>query len=106
MTENEDWYGSANETDRQVLNDPATGKPVILRKFDFTLPPNSQVTEKELIEAHQDRLKGFLWKDELVVVGEVKCVLDAVKGAFSLFVPCQPRGGSNIIDVTKPLHRL
>lgn len=86
------------ETEPVRLEDPGTGKPVILRRFEFQLPPGVlEINKALLIKEHVKRLEVFLWKDELEMVLPPKLVLEK-NGAFSIFATCQSKKGSLILS--------
>ena len=90
------------ETDPVHLLDEGIGKPTILRRFQFQLPPGVlQVNKKLLLKQHVKNLEIFLWKDELEMILAPKLVMEK-NGAFSIFATCQPKKGSLISYNYKP----
>lgn len=93
-----EWEADHQETDAVPLIDGGTGKPIILRTFEFQIAPNEKVpTNEQLIEAHKSKITMFLWKDELVLIQELKVVKSKDQHHFRIFATCQPRAGSSII---------
>lgn len=78
----------------KLFDEEQSGKPVILRRFQFQLLPGiKEVNKKLLLKEHVKRLEVFLWKDELEMVLPPKLVMEK-NGAFSIFVTCEPKKGS------------
>ena len=84
------------------LVDDGSGKPVILRRFQFKFPPNlpHKPTKKEILTYHKDKLNIFLWKDELELVLEPKIQIS--KDGYDIFATCQPKKGSMLAYKDKP----
>lgn len=104
MSDNHDWYGQSAETEKVNLEDKAQGQPIVMRVFEFTLPPfdkDDLPTEDELVEAHKSRITAFLWRDELVPVMEYKAVMSDDKKTFKIFATAQARAGSSFLEKPK-----
>lgn len=82
------------------LADDGSGKEVILRRFQFSFPPNlpKKPTKKEILAFHKDRMNVFLWKDELELIQEPKIIIG--KKGYDIFATCIAKKGSLIF--TKP----
>lgn len=93
-------YGAQLETDQTPLVSDGSGKPIIMRMFDFQLPPGLEKTpgEDELIHAHKSTITTILWRDELVPIADWKVVFAKDNLSFKIFVTCQPKAGSTILD--------
>lgn len=106
--DNFDWYGQSVETDPTPLEDDASGKAVIMRIFEFTLPPfeneEDVPNEQELVEAHKSKITAFLWRDELVPVMEYKAVISDDKKSFKIFATAQAKAGSNVLEKPEKLN--
>lgn len=106
--DNEEWYGQEAETDKISLAEDGTGKAIIMRIFEFTLPPfdNEQdlPTEAELVEAHKSKITAFLWRDELVPVMDYKAVISDDRKTFKIFATAQAKAGSNILEKPEQLN--
>lgn len=109
MKDAEKWFGSTMETEQQPILDPGTGKPVILRRFDFMYPPGGKKpTKKQLLTPeYLKHLDNTLWLDELERIMLPRVTFK--KKGFSIFVPCHPKKGSAIPryaqdQLSKPLH--
>jgi hypothetical protein len=97
-----EWEADHQETDTVPLVNKGNGKPIIMRMFEFTLPPMEKVpTNQQLLEAHKSKITAFLWKDELVPIMEFKVVKSKDQQHFRIFATCQAKAGSVILD--KPM---
>jgi hypothetical protein len=83
--------------DTRLVNEP-TGKPIILRSFKFNLPPDLVTipTEEDLKDAHKRNIEAFLWKDDLLLIEELRIMIDKEKNIFYIFATCQPKRGANL----------
>ena len=105
--EKEEWYGGGGETEKVALVDNASGQKIIMRVFNFQLPPlkpEDMPTNEQLLEAHKSRLITFLWRDELVPVMDMKVVIADDKKSFQIFATCQAKAGSVILEVPETLQ--
>lgn len=106
--DNQDWYGQGVETDPVNLEEDGSGKAIIMRVFEFTLPPfesdDDLPTEAELVEAHKSKITAFLWRDELVPVMDYKAVISADKKSFKVFATAQAKAGSNVLEKPQQLN--
>ena len=99
--DNSDWYGASLETDKTLLTNDGSGKPIILRTFDFDLPPikpSEFPTKQQLIDFHKTKITAFLWRDELVPIQKLKLIFSKNKLHFRIFATCQAREGSVILE--------
>ena len=85
--------------DKKLVNEP-TGKPIILRMFKFGLPPDLVTipSEEELKNAHSKNIEAFLWKDDLLLIEELRIMIDKDKNIFYIFATCQPKQGANLFQ--------
>ncbi len=75
--ENNEWTGSKQQTDEHILENKGNGKPIILRQFEFSLPPGTPTpTKDDILGVHKTKIMGFLWKDELTLIQEPKVVFN------------------------------
>jgi hypothetical protein len=108
--ENVRWHGQEIDTS-QKIEDPGTGRPIILRTFDFDLPkdiPSNQLPNKtQLMTFHRSKIIAFLWKDELELIQEPK-IVKINRRKFKIFAVCQAKKGSIIsqqhLNEMKPLQ--
>lgn len=81
------------ETRSTPLDDAGgDGRPVILRRFSYQLPPKMRYSKADLLKHHKPRILPFLWKDGLEEIQEPRVVFGK-RGKFDIFVTCQPRKG-------------
>ena len=92
------WQGEEIDTSTKI-EDSATGRPIILRSFDFELPkdlPKEQLPNKtQLVTFHKSKIIAFLWKDELELIEELR-ITKTGNRKFKIFAVCQARKGSII----------
>lgn len=94
-----EWEGDHQETEAIPLHNEGSGVPIILRSFEYELPPGVDMPgNQDLIEAHKSRITAFLWKDELVPVQDFKVVRAKDQRHFRIFVTCQGKPGSVILE--------
>lgn len=106
--ENIEWEGHDVQTEAKPLMDTGKGKPIILRVFDFSLPANlpKRPSKQELIDFHKGKIKAFLWKDELVMIEELKLIYSKDYKHFRIFATCQPRAGSVVLEKPKLIQQI
>lgn len=96
-----DVYAGAYETPPSApLIDDGSGKRVILRRFDFELPPypvEQRPTKEKLLQFHKSKILVFLWKDELEPIEEFKITIAKNYKRFRIFVKCKAKQGSLIL---------
>lgn len=108
-TPNIDWEGEEIGTDQIPLVNDGSGNKVIVRVFDFQLPPIKEEefpTKEQLLDAHKNRLIAFLWRDELMAVQAFKCVINDDKKGFKIFATCQAKAGSVILESPQLLQQV
>lgn len=94
------WHAQEVEVGGNPLQDTGTGKPIILRCFDFAINPAVPLpSEDEILDTYKKYVDTFLWKDSLVRIQDLKLVIE--KDKFKIFATCQPKTGAVILE--KPL---
>lgn len=100
-------YGSNLETQSSPLIDPAYGKTVSIRVFDYKMNPDPKVLKnfpdkQTLFNAHAKQIKTILWADGLIPLENIspRVIIDTKKHKYQIFIPCQAR--SNVLFVDKP----
>ena len=96
-----EWQGQTVETPTTPLMNDDTGKPIILRQFEFQLPPlkaEEMPTAEQFIAVHKTKIMGFLWRDELVPIQEFKCIFSKDNTHAKILVTCQAKAGSTILE--------
>lgn len=103
------WDATQAQTDGVRIEDGGTGRPIILRQFEFQFPPGfkGKPTKEEILtESYIKYLENFLWADALEMIMEPKVVFSE-KG-FKVFATCQVKKGNLIPgyaqDMLKPLQ--
>lgn len=115
-TGTEKWQSQEFSTQSDPLIDPGTGKPYIIRFFEFKFDvsmlhklkehkipvPNNQ----ELFNSVWPQIRVMLWGDGLVAVQEAelppKIVIE--KRKFKVAIVCQAKFGNTIIDKVRTLN--
>lgn len=97
------WEATKGEVHSKTTfeDDAGEGIPVIIRAFQFQLPPGLPHTpsKQELLDHHTKRIEVFLWKDGLELIQEPKVVFGK-KGKFEIFALCTPSKGNLIWNHT------
>lgn len=102
----EKWEAREAATESTPLTNEAIGTPIILRRFQFKAPPDIKnwPTEKHIKESHQKAIEMFLWKDELVLVEDLRVVINTKDKSFDIFATCQPRRNATMKEKPKTLQ--
>lgn len=90
---NINWDVKQAEIHSDPVEDPGMGGKVIVRRFNFQLPPGTlgQATEQEVLDYHKkSTVIPMLWKDELELLDEPR-IVRGKKGAFTIVAICSPR---------------
>lgn len=103
------WEATQAQTDGTRIEDGGTGRPIILRQFEFQYPPGFSGTltkENILTREYITYLENFLWADALEMIQEPRVVFEE-KG-FRVFATCQAKKGNllpyHVKDGLKPLQ--
>ncbi len=99
------WYGKEDKTKEELMHDKGIGEPVVIRLFEFKLPPTLEklpTKEEVLTPSYIKHLQAQLWGDALRLVMEPRVVID--KESIKVFAPCQARTGQNFLDQPKLLQ--
>jgi len=102
-TENIGWDVKKAEVHSSPVEDPGTGKKVIVRRFSFRLPPGLPQTpsKEEILDYHlKHTVIPMLWKDELALMDLPRIILGK-KGAFSIVALCEPQV---VLGVLSTIH--
>lgn len=104
--------GTVQELSTQAttpLIDDATGQKLVLRCFEFALPPGKKWHNKqEILTAHERFIMEFCWKDGLVVNTEVppRVVLSKKENKARIFALCEAKLGATIMEVPLTLQQI
>jgi len=90
-------YGADLHTDGTPLMDPATGKTLSIRLFQFKMNPEmikEFPTEGQvLFNAHAKQIGTMLWADGLIPLDSVppRVIINKKDFIYQIFVPCEAR---------------
>lgn len=100
-------YGSNLETGGVPLIDPAVGKTISIRTFEFKMNPDQKVIRnfpdrQTLFNSHAKQIKTILWGDGLIPLEEIspRVIIDAKKHKYQFFIPCKAR--REVLFMEKP----
>lgn len=103
------WYAGNMETEHQRIDEPGTGKPIILRQFKYARNPaiKKKPTKDEILTpGYIKYLENGLWADNMEMIQDPKVVID--KKFITVFATCQAKRGNLINyaqrDQLKPLQ--
>lgn len=111
------WFGQEVEVHSDPLIDSGSGKPVIIRMFEFAANPEilkqEKPTKQQLFDNHAAQIRSFLWRDGLQPYEGVspKVSTSKKREKYRIFVACEPKPGVVLLerpkklqDLTKPLN--
>lgn len=104
-TENIKWYAKEDQTEEKLMHDKGVGEPVVIRLFEFKLPPNIEklpTSEEILTPEYLKHLKASLWADALRLVMDPRVVID--KESIKVFAPCQATTGNSFLEDPKTIQ--
>lgn len=98
----ENWFGSTIETPTTPMVDNGTGRPLILRTFEFAIRPGQlrRPTEQELFNAHWEHIKTAIKFDGLTANTDVDPRVVIGKKRYRIFILCEPRMNSQGVKET------
>ena len=109
-------YGSDLEAKPVPVIDPAIGKTVTLRSFDFAIPPNIKLNnfptnKQKIFSDHAHLIKTMLWADGLVPYeGNIgvapKVIINLKERKFRIIVVAQARSSTMFINKPMSLNKL
>lgn len=99
-------YGADLSTEGTPVIDPGLGKAVSIRVFEFKANPgvNTLTIDKQaLFNSHAKQIATILWGDGWRPLEEVppRVIIDS--SGYKIFVPCEARIGTTIIEKPKNL---
>ena len=100
MDNNEEWYGQSVEAKSDPLIDSGTGKPYIIRQFDFSFKPGlkQKPTKQQLFNQHWPQLRALIWGDGLVASTDVDPRVLVNRRTYKIILLCEPQFGQTVID--------
>ena len=105
----EGWYGQEIQTKpSDPLIDPGTGKPYIIRAFEFAKNPEfkGKLTKQEIFNMHWRQIQALLWGDGLVPNENINPRIHFRGNKYKIFILCQPRLRTFVADKPKTLQQL
>ncbi len=106
----DNWFGSTLETPGTPMIDSGTGRPLILRTFEFAmkpLPPGTpHPTKQQLFNAHWEQIKITIRFDGLVANTDVEPRVVIGKKRYRIFILCEPKFRELIIEQPKTLQQI
>ncbi len=99
------WYGKEDRTDEKLMHDKGVGEPVLIRLFEFKLPPNIEklpAKEEILTPDYLKYLRVSLWADALRLIMEPRVVID--KESIKIFAPCQATTSNSFLEEPKTIQ--
>lgn len=104
-------YGADLATEGAPLIDPAQGKTISIRVFEFKMNPKMikdfPNDRQTIFNAHSKQIKTILWGDGLIPLEEVapRVIINKRKYKYQIFVPCEARLNVNFVDKPKSLSQ-
>lgn len=105
----ETWSGQEVSVDGGPLVDNATGRPIILRFFEFKANPETfklNPSKQELFNNHAQQIRLFLWKDGLDIVTAIEPKVIKSHDSYKIAVTCQPKLGVTLIEKPQTLQQI
>jgi len=108
----EKWIGQEVEVQSDPLVDSGTGKPVILRFFEFKADPlafkRDNPSNQQLFNSHAEQIKHFLWRDGLMPleIMEPRIIRSKKKDGYRIMITCEPRPGVVLAEETQTLQQI
>lgn len=106
------WEGQEIEVRSDPLIDSGTGKPVIIRMFQFAANPEilkkMKPSKQELFNSHALQIKHMLWADGLMPLDGISPTVNTSKKRemYRIFVTCEARPGVVIAEKPKSLQEI
>lgn len=113
-----DWYGREVTTgaeDGVQMVDSATGKPMVLRVFEFKKDKRVQkemrakgiaVTRQQLFTYHWPQIKATIWGDGLVENRDVEPRVMIDKGSYKIIILCEAKFRTTVVDTPTTLQEV
>lgn len=106
------WEGQDIEVRSDPLVNDGTGKPILLRMFEFEANPvalkRMKPTKQELFNSHVMQIRTMLWADGLNVLDVIppRVVISKKIESYRIFVACQPKDGVALNEKPRTLQEL
>lgn len=96
------WYGQTLESAGVPMIDSKSGKPLVLRTFEFALKPSALGKERpdqaSLFNFHWPQIKTIIWSDGLIENRDVSPRVIIGKKRYRIFVLCEPKFRTAIVE--------
>ncbi len=104
-----EWYGTELKSDATPIIDPASGKPAIIRMFDFRMDKSIrrfEATKQQVFSAHSKQILTLLWADGLRPIEGVnpRVSIDTRKRTYKIVVAAEPRLHQTVIETPNSLN--
>lgn len=93
----------------QPLVDEGTGQKILLRCFEFKLPPKTNkdtINKQELFNTQWQMIQTYLWKDGLIHIDYIDPRITYTKDGYKIFITCVPRAGQSILERAQTLQQI
>lgn len=104
-------YASDLQVEPTPLVDPATGKTVSIRLFEFKMSPDPMIlknfpNQQTLFNAHAKQISTILWSDGMRPLEEVapRVIINKKLRTYQIFVPCEPRLNMMVMETPRNLN--
>jgi len=108
--EGNDWYGASLQSPTTPLIDPASGKPLIIRSFDFRMNPEvkQMPNKQELFSAHSKQIMSLLWGDGFRPYegASPRVAIDMKRRTYRIVVVAEPRLNTTVIETPRSLSQM
>ena len=100
------WYGQELATKSDPLIDAGTGKPLLVRVFDFKKNPEVKKypSRQDVFNAHAKQIRDFLWKDGLRIIENHDPRFTFTKDGYRIAILCEARLGVMWMDKPRTLQ--
>lgn len=102
------WSGGEVEVKSDPLIDSGTGKPYVMRFFEFSMNPQVKYapTKQELFNCHWNQIRHLLWRDGLVAYEGVEPRIVMGKKHYRIVLVCEPRLNTVVADRPATLQEI
>lgn len=110
-----EWYGATLETEGTPMIDSGSGKPLILRTFEFAInkavadklrAQHLTVTRQELFNFHWPQIRTIIWGDGMVASTDVDPRVIIGKKRYRIFLLCEPKFRTMVNDKLQTLQEV
>lgn len=106
------WEGEevSAQSETKLESDTGTGKPIVIRFFDFGANPlvfkQHQPTAQELFDSHRKGIESLLWRDGLKPIEgiEPRLMFSKDKSSYRFVITCVT--SQALVDTPKTLSQL